>query len=333
MGLVYSKIPIRGTDVSSFQGLINWDLMAAQFSGIRVGYGRTIDFQFVSNWKSAKRKKINRMPYWYMDYYSNWCNTKSAVFGMEDAAWGREQAETCWKQLKDDPQCIIWLDVENGGPEYSTPLTDPETQEHAETIARAFLERIDELNGKFNGIYTSVGWLPWFWKWFRNRPLWVAWYNDTKTPEQVLAAVKSNGWTGTCYIWKYSSDGDLDDNGTSDGRNMGVATKTLDLNYFLQPVSIYNQLFNSDVIIVDPPIPDPVEENFVTLPIMKVLVDGLRVRDKPSTVIGKVYNNISSKVGDDRIILEKVIIGNEVWGKIGVDQYSAIKIGDKEYMR
>jgi hypothetical protein len=139
---------------------------------------------------------------------------------------------------------------------------------------------MDELNGKFNGIYTSVGWLPWFYSWFKNRPLWVAWYNDTKTPKQVQALVTTYKWTGTLLMWQYASDGDLDDNGTSDGYSMGSQIKTLDLNWFLAPEPVYNALFNANVVVVEPPIvitPPSVQETY------KVTATSLNMRKTPDT--------------------------------------------------
>ena len=50
MGLKYSSFAIKGIDVSQFNGTVDWDKIVADFSGIRVGYGHTIDTKFKENW-------------------------------------------------------------------------------------------------------------------------------------------------------------------------------------------------------------------------------------------------------------------------------------------
>jgi GH25 family lysozyme M1 (1,4-beta-N-acetylmuramidase) len=40
MGIKYSSFQIRGIDVSTFNGVIDWTDMPARFAGIRVGYGQ-----------------------------------------------------------------------------------------------------------------------------------------------------------------------------------------------------------------------------------------------------------------------------------------------------
>ena len=108
MGIIFNNFKIRGIDVSSFNGLINWDKLAIKkptFVAIRAGYGRTTDIQFKANWAGAKGK-TNRLVYWYMDYYSNWYNKNSSAYGMSDANWGKSQAEYCWNLIKETKQEI-----------------------------------------------------------------------------------------------------------------------------------------------------------------------------------------------------------------------------------
>lgn len=226
MGVQYSSFPIRGIDVSLFNGVIDWSKVSGNFAAIRVGYGRSLDSRFSANWQNAKTR-VNRIPYWYMDYYSNH-NTGNANFGVSDADWGRIQAETCWNAIKADPEGSVFLDIENGNPSYAPPISTVAAR--AQAIARAFLERMDVLNGKFNGIYCSLSMLNWFAAWFKDRPLWVAWYNEAQTVQSVLNAVMSAGWSGKCLIWQYASDGDVNDDGVADGISMGMQYKFLDLN-------------------------------------------------------------------------------------------------------
>jgi GH25 family lysozyme M1 (1,4-beta-N-acetylmuramidase) len=171
MGIIFNNFKIRGIDISEFNGSIEWEKVLAKachFSGIRVGYGRRPDAQFKINWENSRGKTI-RMPYWYMDYYSNH-NESSPVNGMPDAAWGKEQAETCWGLIKDDldDTTIVFLDIESGAPSYSPPIHT--VTNRAQTIANNFLTRIDELSGRKNGIYCSMGLLSWFGKVLETAP-------------------------------------------------------------------------------------------------------------------------------------------------------------------
>ena len=269
MGILFSTFSIRGIDVSQFNGTIDWSKVNCNFAAIREGYGRTIDSQFLTNWQNAKGR-VNRIPYWYMDYYSNH-NSGSAVYGMSDADWGAEQADNCWNSLKSDPEGIVFLDIENGNGSYAPALSTVATR--AQTIAKAFLQRMDALNGKTNGIYCSLGLLTWFASWFKDRPLWVAWYNDAQTSSTVLAAVSKAGWTGKCYMWQYASDGDIDDNGTGDGISMGMQYNSLDLNGWLGTSQEYATFFTATT-------PVPVEEP-EELYRVKILIYNLLVRNGP----------------------------------------------------
>lgn len=267
MSIQFSSFAIRGIDVSQFNGTIDWNKVSCNFSAIRVGYGRTVDSKFTFNWQNSKNK-VNRIPYWYMDYYSNH-NSGSAVYGMADADWGREQAENCWNSLKSDPEGIVFLDIENGNSSYAPRLSTVATR--AQTIAKAFLQRMDELNGKVNGIYCSLGLLTWFASWFRNRPLWVAWYNDNQTPTTVLSAVSNTGWTGKCYIWQYTSNGDINGDGTGDGISMGMQYNALDLNAWLASSQDYSAMFSQQTA------PPPPAELYR----VKILIYNLLVRNGP----------------------------------------------------
>jgi GH25 family lysozyme M1 (1,4-beta-N-acetylmuramidase) len=272
MGINFSSFSIRGIDVSQFNGTIDWTKVSAHFSAVRVGYGRTIDTKFVTNWQNAKGR-VKRIPYWYMDFYSNHMSS-SAVYGTADADWGKAQANTCWNALKNDPEGIVFLDIENTNVTGAPPITTVTTR--AQTIARAFLEEMDALNAKTNGIYCSLGMLSWFASWFKDRPLWVAWYNEAQTAATVLAAVANKGWTGKCLMWQYASDGDVNDDGSADGITMGMQYKFLDLNGWLASAQDYANLFNSEVVADVP------------LYKVKIKIYNLLVRSIPACV-GRIF--------------------------------------------
>jgi hypothetical protein len=152
-----------------------------------------------------------------MDYYSNHIQG-TPVYGMSDEAWGKEQAANCHNIEKGDQEGIVFLDIESTTGGYAPKIQEVQSRVHR--IARAFLEEIDRLSGKKNGMYIAVGWLDWYPIWFRDRPLWVAWYNIFQTIKSVLARVVKNGWTGRCLMWQFSSrekvtgiKGNVDGNG------------------------------------------------------------------------------------------------------------------------
>lgn len=298
MGIKFSSFLIRGVDVSHYNGDINWTLCKCHFAGIRVGYGQTIDSKFLVNWQNAKGK-VQRFPYWYMDYYSNHISG-SPVNGVLDIDWGRAQADNCWAKLKADPEAIVFLDIESGNSSYVPPIATVAAR--AQAIAKAFLERMDSLNGKINGIYSSLGLLNWFGTWFKDRPLWVAWYNEPQTTTTVLNAVSKTGWTGKSLIWQYTSDGDINDDGVADGITMGMQSKFLDLNGWLRTAAEYNAFFSNAA--------EPVE---VELYKVNILISNLLVRSGPGILYPSlrhanfpgVYSIYEEKNGYGRISLAK----------------------------
>ncbi len=305
MGIIFKNCSIRGIDVSGYNDEVNWSKVkdsGISFSGIRSGYGRTTDNQFKTNWTNAKGKVL-RMNYWYLDYYSNWYNPTSPAFGKSDEAWGKEQADNCWKLMKDDPESsIVWLDIESGHPSYSPTITNYPSRVYA--MAKAFLERMDYLNNKFNGIYCSMGLLSWFSTWFRNRPLWVAWYNEYQTPASVLRNAKANGWTGKVLIWQYASDGDATDDGIGDGISLGNPYKWLDLNWWVGTEDDY-KAFSNNFVVVAPPTPedggetDPEPEPWEPLSVLysaKVVVANLNVRSSPAIANGNVLRTVGNVI-------------------------------------
>jgi hypothetical protein len=274
----------------------------ARFWIHRVGYGRTIDNKFVINWNKTKGK-FNRAAYFFMDYYSNWYKIPGSAFvssarGLTDAAWGKEQAETCWNALKHDPESIVWCDVESGHPSYSPSLADPEAKSHAVNILRAFMKRIDELNGKSNGIYTSVGWLNWFPSEFRSRTLWVAWYpwrSANVDVDDLLDMCKRQGWLVKPVIWQYASDGDVDDNGTGDGKTYFFSgMKEMDLNGWVGTNMQFTQMFGVPVITHEDETPVTTDPAVIPTETTKYKTTvNLAIRAMPSvnsTLLGRYYS-------------------------------------------
>lgn len=193
----YNDFEIKGIDVSVFNGVIDWTKVIGDFASIRVGYGRTLDSRFNINYANCK---LDRFGYWYLDYYNNHISTHPA-YKMSNDDWGTEQAENCYKFMGNKD--YVYLDIESTNGSYAPKITEVRTR--VLEIAKAFLIRYDQLNGKTNGIYCSLGLLDWFDDWFKTRPLWVAWYNENQTKESVLSACENAGWNN-CLIWQWSSE-------------------------------------------------------------------------------------------------------------------------------
>ncbi|MFA5367603.1 MAG: GH25 family lysozyme [Dehalococcoidia bacterium] len=328
MGLTYTSFSIRGIDVSTHNGVIDWTKVNCNFAAIRVGYGRVIDTQFVRNWRQAKGK-VKRIRYWYMDYYSNHIQG-TPVYGMSDEAWGKEQAANCHNIEKGDQEGIVFLDIESTTGGYAPKIDEVPTR--VQRIAKAFLIEIDKLNGKKNGLYNAVGWLDWYEDWFRDRPLWVAWYpfrSFTPTADDVIEWVKNQGWKTKPLFWQYASDGDVDDNGTSDGRSMGMESVALDLNGWIATQADYLVLFGTqnppdDEVIVIPPV--------VTMRTIEVKKTLSRLNMRSSPKIG--WNVIKTlPVGKELDCLETIIDGKNIWQRVGVDQYVAEYHDGKLYLK
>jgi len=319
--------------VSDNNGIIDWSRVNANFAITRVGYGRTIDKKFSINWAASKGKN-NRSPYWYLDYYSNWYVIPDSSFvssarGLTDEQWGEEQADNCWNELKNDPEGIVWADVENGGHSYSPPLTDLEAKNHALRILRAFLKRIDELNNKVNGIYGSIGWLSWFWSEFRDRPLFVAWYNEFVTVDDVIYTCKKNGWIGDVLIWQYASDGDVDDDGIADGKTYFYSTeKFMDLDAWIGTAAQYAEMFGTVTTPDDETSPIPTANTRIVE--VKTTLARMNVRTSPK--IGwNIFKTIEPGIKVD--CLEKIIDGSNIWQRVGISQYVAEFYNGIQYLK
>jgi GH25 family lysozyme M1 (1,4-beta-N-acetylmuramidase) len=303
MGLKYNSFAIRGVDVSQFNGVIDWTKVSANFVGVRSTYGITQDSTFTANWPGAK--KFNRMPYHYLDYYSNH-HAGWAPNGMSDADWGKSQAEACWNAYKKDSDCgIVFLDIEEGNPTYAPRFGEPGIQARVMAIAKSFLVTMDSLNKKNNGIYASVGRLSWFDFWFRNRPLWGAWYNEYVDSKDVIESCRNNGWLVDPIIWQFTSEEEIPGVGQSDA------------NGFIGTAQGYKLTFGNAVVPVEPPVIIPTNTRTIEV---KTTLYTMNVRSQPK--IGTNYLK-TIPVGKKIDCLEKIIEVNNIWQRVGIDQYVA----------
>ncbi len=85
--------PVRGVDLSSYQGTVDWDVLSAQnisFAFIKATEGSSlVDPQFQENWAAAARTDLRIGAYHFFSFESSgekqaelFCNTVGAVPGM-----------------------------------------------------------------------------------------------------------------------------------------------------------------------------------------------------------------------------------------------------------
>lgn len=319
MTILFSSFAIRGLDVSQFNGTIDWSKVTEEkcdFVIIRAGLGRVKDAKFTANWAGAKAAPgVARSPYWYLDYYSNH-NKASGAYGLSDEAWGTEQGDNCWSYYKHDSADagIVFCDIESASPSVAPAISKVWTRTQA--IAKAMLIRMDERNGKFNGIYCSLDLVNKFDDWFKDRPLWVAWYNEKQTLESVLAAVRKAGWRGPVVIWQYASHGDINGDGAGDGKTFGAAYDTMDLNAMFGAaawkvvwgVEIEEPVIEDPIVVVpEEPVTGEFESYQVTIPVLNLRTQPV-VAD--STLIGKLF------AGNPLRISQTYLYGDYVWGRL-----------------
>jgi len=323
MGIKFDSFPIRGIDVSYWNDVINWSKVpACNFVVIRGGFSYVLDGRFEEYWAGSKGK-LNRMMYWYMDYYSNHM-TGSSVYGMTNAAWGKRQAQAMWNAVKDDFEGMLWLDIEDG---VSAGIPKIRTvTSRAQEIAKACLEEIDRLSGKTTGIYCSLGLIPWFSSWFKTRPLWMAWYpyrtvNNLDGSDAVYSAQKQ-GWTGKVLMWQYSSDGDFQDRGVKDGGSFSQMADC-DLNGWVASDVEYAKLFGGAVVIPETPDDEVIipPMNTRTIPV-KTARRTLTLRKKPQVSILTQIKLLPAGTVFDCLEEVRDSAGN-IWQRVGIDQFVA----------
>jgi GH25 family lysozyme M1 (1,4-beta-N-acetylmuramidase) len=323
MGIKLNDFKINGFDISQFNGVIDWDKVKTNFIAIRVGYGNTIDSKFVENINNAQKKDIGVAYYWYMDYYNNHIAT-SSVNGMSDSDWGKKQAENCWNAIKGYKSGMVFIDVESTNGTYAPKIEA--VQNRVQTIMGAFLSRMDELNNLVNGIYCSLGILNWHYSKYRNRPLWVAWYpyrTATVGTSDIISLCSKKGWQIPPIIWQYASDGDIDDNGTEDGKSMGMQYEFLDLNGWVGTDAQYKSMFEASVEIPNDEV--PIED-------VNTIITKWKITANPSLFIRQGSNTSYKKLGlyyptDIPVQISTIENG---WGKLnGQDAYISLAYAKK----
>jgi hypothetical protein len=308
------------------------------FAGFRGGYGVIMDRIFGYYWKLVKGI-IPRLCYWYLDYYSH-INEKMGIDGVE---WGKRQARAAWETHKNDPgECPLYLDIESVGNKNLAANITWLNADKVMQIARAFLTEYDRLSGGFAGIYCSIDFLRYFGDWFRDRPIWVAWYDTrAKDPAKVIALVKSHKWRRlTDIIVQFASHGDMNGDGVGDGYAMGFESRNLDLNYYIGTLEQWSAFVGTTAAVPVETDQTP-EDEVVTEP----EIFGSNRTIRTAKTVGYLNLRTSPKTGTEKNIirvlppgkavdcLERVIEGSNTWWRVGLEnQYVAEKYNGITYL-
>ena len=180
-------VAVRGIDVSTHQGRVDWDRVKASgvaFAILRCGYGSDMptqdDKQFARNVAECERVGMPYGVYLY-SYATN--------IGMAES-----EARHVLRLLEGKkPQYPIYYDLEDGG---TTGRCDNAT---ILKIAQTFVETL-EAAGYWAGIYANLHWhnTRLTDAWYDGKARWVAQYNDRCT------------YRGPYGMWQYASDGKID---------------------------------------------------------------------------------------------------------------------------
>ena len=331
---------VRLFDISHWQDDYSTDykpilrlMIEAGFLGvmIRVGWGLVMDRMFKYFWALAKGK-LERAPYWYLDYYSH------KGTGLSAYDWGVEQAEQCFDFLKADPgEMNLMLDCEEfKGAWRITVLNRGDYRQ----VMKGFIDRWHQLTGSRPVIYCSPGFFWVFEDWVKDLDLWLALYNRTISAARAVEYAREKGWRGRILFWQYTSDGDVNDDGVADGRRMGFETDTLDLNVWLGAsgkgtIEEYSRYCGSVVT----PQPSPTEDDEPTAPVvmpegtMTVIAgSGLNIRD---VAIGQAGSQVIGWMPRGTVVkpIHVLQVGNDIWARVDDWKCAAVKYNGVELMK
>lgn len=250
MPLNFFDFKVRGIDISKYDLKLEVEKLVdkVHFVIVRIGHGTKTDSLFKEFWQ-ALRGRVFRLTYFYLDYYSNHMPEMTEVFGKGDYEWGVIQGNNAWNNIKDDHDTkLVYLDIENGDQSYAPEIDT--VWDRVETIMDGFFDTYDTLTNKVNGIYCSLSKLKQFSPRFRNRPLYIAWYNEDQSRESVTAAVRAQGWTGEIHFWQYASNGDTGTDGIGDGLDFGLGRKVMDLDVWMGTEDEWREFTNmADILL------------------------------------------------------------------------------------
>lgn len=257
-----------GTDVSHWQGIIDWNKMASK--NVKFSITKGTDFyRNIATGFVDKRAEIN-------------------LEGMREA--GIRTGGYCWLQPRHDPKLQAQYFLDNFYSKHKTafpPVLDFEDNNvisWSDMLWRAqvWLEVVEEQTGEIPIVYTSPGYMMNFDKnksgFLSRYPLWIAHYIQRTYP---TVPYPWQDW----MIWQYSHKGhfpyyDYDDlNGK--GHSYGVSSYGLDMNWYKGTEEELDEQLGEEHVPPTPPDPEPEPE---PLFFAKVIAWRLNVRSGVGTV-------------------------------------------------
>lgn len=184
-GLSASRFPIKGVDVSHYQGEIDWNILSRehiQFAYIKATEGSShIDSRFAENWEKVQQTDLRAGAYHFFSFDSE----------------GRTQALNFIETVKPIPGMLPpVVDVEFYGNKKDNPPDPEQVQEQLQV----FLDATEAAYGLKPVIYsTQEAWELYIKDRFASYPLWIR--DVIKTP----ALGKEYPWT----FWQYTNRGRL----------------------------------------------------------------------------------------------------------------------------
>lgn len=216
---------IKGIDLSTHNGHIDFSVLDVDFAIIRAGYGRLVsqkDARFEENYNGLKSRKIPTGAYWY-----SYAKSESEAI---------QEAKAFLQVIKGKQfEMPVYFDLEEAS-QFALGKSA------VSKIIRAFLETVEK-EGYFVGLYMSAYYLSTYVEddIKKRYAIWVAHYG-----------VQKPSYNGDYGIWQYSSTGKV--NGISGNVDMNVC-------YQDYVSSIVTFGFNGFTAMVDEPKhPDIVEE-------------------------------------------------------------------------
>jgi len=262
----------------------------ASFVGIKISQANWADPDYMQNWANC-RPVLYRMPYHFMTW---------------DVP-ARRQAEVFWSLIEKDTFGLLPLTCDFEW--WSTVPT------RAMDLLYAFMERLKVLASPLPmAIYSAKSfWVPNgstdpYWKQF------LLWLCDITGPVEVPKPWLR--WDFHQYTFKLY------------GPDWGAESLDLDGDYYNGTLEEMIARFNLpllDGLVVNPePIPQPEPVSGIR---MKILSDGLRVREAPSINAGVV-----DYLSQAQVVTVLDVIAPETWAKLGDRRYAAIEINGRKYM-
>lgn len=180
---------MKGIDVSSHQGLIDWAKVKAagiEFAIIRAGYGKyesQVDSRFEQNAFGALSAGLHVGAYWF-----------SYATTPEEAKAEADLCADTIEKYKGQLDFPVYFDYEYDSEIYSKQKGIIPTQSLRESLAKAFCEEI-EARGWRAGVYTNLDYLRTRWR-MNALKSWEIWLADYTGNPDVSCGMQQTGSTG-----------------------------------------------------------------------------------------------------------------------------------------